>query len=206
LIVDKISAEIIAHRNTSKLTIVSICGAADLGKSYLSKNISKELNNKNLKVNHLTMDSYLMDRKIRTEKGLSGYNIEAYNLAESFKDLTNLKNGESIDFYPYDHKTGKKSLNSVKIDSSDILIFDGLHSMHSSFIPHIDITFFLYTNDDFLKKIRVEADLKKRNYTTEFSKSISENEFYLYKTKVEPYKKNADYILYLKEKWNYQLK
>lgn len=76
--------------------------------------------------------------------------------------------------------------------------------MHQSFAEYIDITFFLYTSDKLLKKIRFDADLKKRKYTTEFSKLISENEFQLYKSNVEPYKESADYKLYLKEKWNYK--
>lgn len=202
---DKLSAEIIAHRNTNELTIVSICGAADLGKSYLSKKISELLNRQNLKTNHMTMDSYLMNRKIRKEKGLSGYDIEAYNQKEALKNLIALKNGESIDFKSYNHNEGKSNLNSSKMDSSDILILDGLHSMNSFFLPYIDITIFIYTEDEFLKTIRTEADLMKRNYTSDFSKAISENEFNLYKSNIEPYKETADYLLYLEDKWNYKL-
>ncbi len=206
LIEDKISTEIIAKRNTGKPTVVSICGAADLGKSHLSQEISKSLRKRNLKINHLTLDSYLMDREMRKERGLSGYDLESYNITNALNDLIALKNGESIDFYPYDHTNGQASSKSLKMDSSDVVIFDGLHSMHSSFLPHTDIAFFVYTQDKHLKKIRSEADLIKRNYTIEFSKGISESEFNSYKINVEPYKSKADYLIFLESKWNYKLK
>ncbi len=204
MIENRLSSEIIANKKRNELTTVSICGAADLGKSYLSKRISEILIEQDLNANHLTLDSYLMDRKTRNQKGLSGYNFEAYNQKEALSNLIKLKNGQSIEFTPYHHKDGK-GYGSVKMNPADILIFDGLHTMHSSFLPYIDITIFVYTKDEYLKKLRRKADLTKRNYTIEFSKKISESEFSLYKTNIEPYKKNAHYLLHLESEWIYKL-
>ncbi|WP_299440733.1 hypothetical protein [uncultured Aquimarina sp.] len=205
MIVHKLLAEILANRKENELTVVSICGAADLGKSYISKKISELLTESNIKTNHLTMDSYLLDREMRKKKELSGYDIEAYNQKEVLKDLIALKNGESINFKPYNHNKGTSGLIFSEMEPSDILIFDGLHSMHPSFVPYVNVTIFLYTKDVLLKNIRSEADIIKRKYTTDYSKSISESEFELYKSNVYPYKKQADYIIYLKDKWNYYL-
>ncbi|WP_146092142.1 uridine kinase family protein [Polaribacter filamentus] len=205
LIEDKLCDEIISYPKIDNQTTVSICGAADLGKSYLSKKIAESLSKRNLKTNHLTLDSYLMDRKTRNKKGLSGYDIEAYNKKEALNNLIELKNGKSIEFKPYNHKDGEKGFDSMKMNPADILIFDGLHSMHSSFLPYVDITIFIYTKDEYLKKIRRQADLIKRNYTTEFSEKISENEFNLYKTNIESYREKANYLLFLESKWKYKL-
>ncbi|AXG68545.1 phosphoribulokinase [Kordia sp. SMS9] len=205
MIQDTLSAKIIANKKVGGLTIVAICGAADLGKSYLSKKIIESLATQNLKANHLTLDSYLIDRKTRNAKGISGYHIQAYDLNEALHNLTALKNGQSIDFKPYLHKEGKKGHDSIKLNPAEILIFDGLHSMHSSFLPHIDISIFLYTKEDTLKQIRTAADLVKRNYTIAFSKKISESEFSSYKINIEPYKNKADHLLFLESKWNYDL-
>jgi uridine kinase len=205
LIEEKLSKEIIANRNAHGMTIVSICGAADLGKSYLSKKIAELLTKQNISTNHLTMDSYLISRDIKKKKGLSGYDIEAYNQKKVLKDLIDLKNGAAIDFRPYNHIEGKTSPNSYKMRASDILIFDGLHAMHGSLLPYIDMTVYVYTKDDLLMETRSEADLLKRKYTTDFSKSISESEFNLYKSNIEPYKESADYVLFLKERWDYKL-
>lgn len=107
MIEDQLSDKITLCIKTNELTIVSICGASDLGKSYLSKKISESLTRRNLRTNHLTMDSYLMDREVRKERGSNGYNIEAYNQKEALKNLIALKNGESMDFKPYNHNLGK---------------------------------------------------------------------------------------------------
>ena len=65
---EKLTAEIKSNL-VDGLTIVSICGAADLGKSYLSNQLIKSLGQQKIITNHLTLDSYLMDRAIRKEKG-----------------------------------------------------------------------------------------------------------------------------------------
>lgn len=205
LVEDKLAHEIVSLRKKTKQTVVSICGAADLGKSYLSAKIAESLTKRSLKTNHLTLDSYLLDRKTRNKNGLSGYDIEAYNKNEVLNNLIDLKNGQSIEFQPYHHKEGIKGEVSTKMDSADILIFDGLHAMHSSFLPYIDITIFVYTKDENLKLIRHEADLIKRNYTIEFSRKIAESELNLYKSNVQAYKEKADYLLFLESKWNYEL-
>jgi uridine kinase len=205
MIKDKISKEILARKNSDETVVVSICGAADLGKSFLSQEISESLRKLNFKVAHLTLDSYLSDRDIRNGKGLSGYQTESYDLENALNDLIALKSGNFIDLHPYNHTIGKSSSKSSRIDKSDIVIFDGLHSMHPSFSSFLDLNIFIYTQDENLKKIRKEADLIKRNYTKEFSNRISEKEFILYKTNIEPYRNKADYLMFLESKWNYNL-
>ena len=136
------------------LTIVSICGAADLGKSYISNTLISSLTQQKLITNHLTLDSYLMDRTMRKEKGISGYEVEAYSIMEATIDLIKLKSGQSIEYRPYNHKIGSSNNELVKkIDStSDIVIFDGLHVMHPSFIPYIDISILYIPRTSNLKK------------------------------------------------------
>jgi len=95
IIEEKIIAEIKSNLGDG-LSIVSICGAADLGKSYLSTQLMKSWVLQKINTNHLTLDSYLMDRAMRIEKGLSGYDIEAYSLMKAKKDLIKLKKRESI--------------------------------------------------------------------------------------------------------------
>ena len=140
---DQLLGEILAKRNKEELTIVAICGAADLGKSYLSNKLVLALSNQNLKANHLTMDSYLMDRIWRQKKGLSGYDFEAYHQKKIIADLGKLKAAKPIVIQPYNHQEGKKSSSTIEILPSDIIIFDGLHVMHP-FLPHLLIFLSFY--------------------------------------------------------------
>ncbi|MCD2260574.1 uridine kinase family protein [Psychroserpens luteolus] len=200
-----LSREIISRKKNLNTTIVAICGAADLGKSHIAQNIIRHLEHYNQSANHLTLDSYLMPREDRLKKNLSGYQIEAYNIDLALKNLITIKNKESITFHPYHHRKGENANNTITLTNSDILIFDGLHVMHPTFLPYIDMSIFISTNDDVLKQIRRDADLIKRNYTLNFSEQISDSEFNLYKSNIEPYNKLANYKIFLESKWHYKL-
>lgn len=206
MVIDDILEVIVARKYSDGTKIISICGAADLEKSFLAKEICEALTKLNVTADHLTLDSYLFDRELRNKHGLSGYQIESYRLEQALNDLMKLKNRGGVDIYPYDHRLGRLCSVPTRIEASEIVIFDGLHSMHASFVPFVDMSMFVYTNDDDLKTIRSKADQEKRNYTKQYSKRISETEFNVYKTNVEPYMKSADYLLILESKWNYILK
>lgn len=188
-----------------KQIIVAVCGAADLGKSCLSKKIAQNLNSTGIPTYHLTLDSFLMGRAQRLEQNISGYDIRAYDQASVLAALNNFKKNQPVVFAPYIHSIGKCTETYVTLDPCAILLFDGVQSMHDLFLPYIDYSIFIYTADDTLKKIRYEADLRKRHYSPEFAKSNSESEFNYYKSHILPYRQQADLVLFLQKKWNYIL-
>jgi len=185
--------------------IVAICGAADLGKSHLSKRIIKQLEKKDIRSSHLTLDSFMMDRNKRLEQGLSGYHIEAYDLERAKDALSNFKQQNIFCYSPYDHSSGINSSILKTIENCSVLIFDGLHSMHQEFSSYIDISIFIYTEDAQLRKMRSEADTSKRGQTKEFSQSNSSSELRSYKMFVEPYVLSSTLKLYMTKKWSYEL-
>lgn len=201
--INKLYRELETNLNRSSSTIISICGAADLGKSYLSKQLEALFSKQGLRAGHLTLDSYLMSRNERKKKGWSGYHVEAYDLVEASNCLIKVKKQQSIRFRPYRHQDGNKGNSFVEINPVDILIFDGLHTMHPIFMPYIDLSVFIYTEDESLKRIRSESDVTKRNYTVDYSNEISQREFDLYKKYIEPYKNRSDYLLFFEKQWDY---
>lgn len=203
---EKIVNHIIESKGESVRFIAAICGAADTGKSYLSRNIAAILNQSGYSTGHLPLDSFLMNRAERIKKGISGYDIESYDVKAAGKLLNKFYDGEDIHFFPYNHATGEKTKNPSYLKNSDVLIFDGLHSMHQAFQPYINFSIFVYTNDKQLREIRQEADILKRKQTLKMSKVMEPVEYRKYKRRVEPYKKKADLHLFLKEKWYYKVK
>ena len=197
--------QVLSHIDVSKPSVVAVCGAADLGKSYLSQKILDELLMRGVSVGLLTLDSYLVERAERVRRGLSGYQIESYNQAGLIDALNSFKDQKSIDYFPYDHTMGKACGDQVTIAPCSVLIVDGLHSLHENVYGLIDFSIFIYTDDESLKKIRFDADLTKRGLTVEQANSHSESEFLLYKSMIDPYKSKADLRLYLVEKWRYLL-
>ncbi len=185
-------------------SIIAICGAADLGKSYISKGIVNELIAQRIDAVHLTLDSYLLDRSERLNQRISGYRIDAYEQQRALEALSQFKEQFPIVFFPYNHETGKKTTNPEILEPASILIFDGVQSMHECFDSHTDLSVFIYTEDNILKRIRFDADLTKRKHSVEFANSNSEPEFIEYKTQIEPYIFRADHKLFMERKWQYR--
>lgn len=193
-------------KETSTPLVVAISGAADLGKSYLSQEIIKHLETRGISASHLTLDSFLIERRLRKEKNLSGYQIESYNLQAPAKCLLSFKSSQAFSYLPYNHLTGKSEGKTVTIKNSQVLIFDGLHTLHESFIEFINLSIFIDTSDSQLKNIRLESDLTKRGLSLQESQLNSEPELIQYKNNVEPYKTKSFVQVYLKEKWVYEVK
>jgi len=201
----RLSKEIETLKNKHDCLIIAVCGAADLGKTYLSTQLVEILRKLGLTSELLTLDSYMIKRAERIKQGISGYQPKAYNFLAIKEDLIKFKNSEAIDFFQYDHSTGQLLFQTQTIYPCDILLIDGLHSMSDEFTSLINFSIFLYTDDKLLKVIRHKADLKKRKQTIEFSNQNYSQEFVEYKKFVEPYKKLADAVLLLEKQWEYTL-
>lgn len=200
---EKIVQHIIERKGAKRNFVIAVCGAADIGKSYLSKNLIKILKYQGISAKHLTLDSFLMSRPERLKKGISGYDIEAYDFEAIQQLLTNLGDGKTISFFPYNHATGEKEKKLKIIPKSEILIIDGLHSMHNHLKPYRNFSIFVYAEDEYLRTIRREADILKRKQTPKISQNLEPVEYQKYKRLVEPYKDQADLLVFLKRKWQY---
>lgn len=206
MIVEKLVHQILKVREQKTPLIIAIGGAADLGKTHLSRAIVKQLNEKKSSSSHLPLDAYLMDRIERKAKGLSGYQVEAHDMELIKEDLENWRNHGRISYHPYEHENGTKSKQAVSIQSSEVLLIEGLFSMRKLLQPYINYSIFIFTTNEKLKKIKQEADLVKRSYSKEYSEQLYEKEFELYKRNIEPFKNMADCKVSLSTKWKYTWK
>lgn len=129
--------------NGEKRHFISMCGPAGLGKSRLTDDVCKELckRNGNNFAKSLPLDSFMKNRVERVYDNISGYDIKANNIDEARNAIHRLRNGESIEFTPYNHVTGMHD-DSVKLQSTKIIFLDGIHSLHPSIVPEIDYGLF----------------------------------------------------------------
>lgn len=183
--------------------VVAVCGAADLGKSYMSQNLVNFLSHQGISATHLPLDAFLMDRTVRIDKGMSGYDLEAYDIETIGIMINDFHKGKTISYYPYQHESGNRSKSQIILDNSMILILDGLHSMSVPLRSFVNLGVFIYTEDNNLRKIRRAADILKRKQLSDLSDRLEPIEFQKYKTNVEPYRVYADLLVRLKEKWSY---
>jgi uridine kinase len=184
--------------------IVGICGAADLGKSFLSIGLKDTLLQDNIRASHLSLGSFLMARKERSFKELSGYQIESYRVNEATNCLNLFKEKKPFHYFPYNHNYGCQTSTSIEISNSSVLLFEGLQVLNQSFKHDIDMSVFIFTGDQELRKIRTDSDIHKRGLSLEQSLEISDIELNNYKRHVEPYREISEYKVWLENKWNYK--
>ena len=205
-LIEELSKIIAGFGIENKRFIVAICGAADLGKTHLATHLVNSLMKLGISANHITLDSYLMPRIKRIESGVSGYEVEAYDLAAIENDLYKFVQGFPIELGAYDHLKGIAEEPNKTILPCSVLFVDGLHAMHERFESLISYSIFVCTNDDQLQDIRHRADIIKRKQTSAFSKLNLASELQKYKMHVAPYKDRANVVLTLIKEWHYSLK
>ena len=205
-LIEELSKIIAGIRTENKRLVVAICGAADLGKTHLATNLVNYLEKLSISANHITLDSYLMHRNKRIESGVSGYEVEAYDIAAIENDLTKFVQGFSIELCTYDHSKGIADGPKKIILPCSVLLVDGLHSMYERFESLISYSIFVCTNEDQLQKIRHRADIIKRKQTSALSKLKLTSELQKYRMHVAPYKNRANVVLTLIKEWQYSLK
>lgn len=110
--------------------IAAICGPADVGKSTLCLDLVERLNKLGVSADVFTLDGYLIPRSERLERNLSGYEPTAYDLQKVASDLQRTLSGNAITRKTYCHQTGQPQRTIHAIKPVQILLLDGLHSMH----------------------------------------------------------------------------
>jgi len=206
-VVKELAQFIVKNRDTmKKINFVSISGAAGLGKTTLAEEIKSELvtNCNVLKIDIIQSDAYMLDRAERLEQNLSGYDPKASNISELRNDLQKLKDNQIIFYKPYNHTTGEHD-DEIKVEPSDIIIIDGIHSFHPLIIPMLDFKLFIYASPSDAKELRFLADIKERNYTVHTAFQHADNEFYSFEKHILHYIKFADKVVQLDNYWKYHV-
>ena len=157
----------------SPLLVIGIAGASASGKSSVLKSISSYLNEEN--VAHLDLDGYHLHTREERKK-LNEYpdEIKANDFDKIIHDIKALMSGENIDMSVYDHKNGVFS-SPVKLEPKQIVFVEGLHSVMINEISDqkiIDLSVFLYPDEDLRKSWKVKRDVNERGYS--YSEAIEQ--------------------------------
>lgn len=152
--------------------IVSINGAPGSGKSTLSRWLTNKFCQDDIQCMNISTDSYMsVSRKIRLEKGISGFQECAYNLeilASHVKLIGSLVPNSGVDLRlpRYDSEVGMVAKDTVFIKYKNILIVEGMMSYLSMFHEMIDVFIWLEVPDKRRISLRTEIDIK-RGYNVE---------------------------------------
>ncbi len=138
--IGEIANQIIERKNVK---FVMIAGPSSSGKTSFSHRLAIQLKVLGLKPHTIGVDDYFVDRENspRDEEGNYNYEIlEALDVEQFNKDMTALKNGETVNMPTYNFVTGKREYkgNTLKMNDDDILIIEGIHCLNDKLSYSLD--------------------------------------------------------------------
>ena len=129
-------AEMIAAKPDVKF--VMIAGPSSSGKTTFSHRLSIELMVNGLRPHPISCDDYFLPRELTPKDENGDYDfecLEALDVEQFNKDMTDLLNGKEVPMPTYNFKTGKREYrgNTLKLGKNDILVIEGIHGLNDRF-------------------------------------------------------------------------
>lgn len=147
------------------VTIIIIAGGSASGKSTVASSIANDIL-VGESVAHLSMDSYyksFADLTFSEKQKLNFDHPSALDIDLICEHLDKLKNREAIEVPIYDFVTHSQSGQTTRIEPSDVIILDGILSLHVEEIrKRGDIKIFIRTDDDIRFIRRLQRDINER--------------------------------------------
>ena len=135
----------IAHQIDERPNVkfVMIAGPSSSGKTTFAHRLAIQLKTLGKKVHTIAVDDYFVDRELtpRDENGEYNFEIlEALDVEQFNKDMTALKNGETVDMPTFNFKTGKREYkgNKLQLADGDILVIEGIHCLNDNLSYSLD--------------------------------------------------------------------
>lgn len=128
-------AEMIKKKEDRKF--IMIAGPSSSGKTTFSYRLSIQLKAHGLTPHPIAVDNYFVDRE-RTpldEDGNPNFEaLEAIDLEQFNKDMTDLLNGKTVDIPYFNFISGKREYkgNYLKLGPDDILVIEGIHGLNDA--------------------------------------------------------------------------
>ena len=155
--------------------VIGIGGASSSGKSTLLKHIASNVRRKC--VTYIDLDGYhRYTREERRALNIYPEEIRANNIERALRDILALKQGQIIKVPTYDHRKGVFG-PFRQVIPTPLIFVEGLHGVRLNewapeFIGNqvnslLNMTIFVFPEEDIRKAWKVHRDVLKRNYTYE---------------------------------------
>lgn len=166
---DKLCVDI-KERNSKAPLLINISGCHGAGKSTWAKYISDKFIDLGVSVVHISEDDFLQPREYRESlrdrvyesggwKGKTYWeNHDNWLRLDLMREvITNLRNGRSLSYYPYQRETGAFSKEQKTVKPADIIVFET-----SIFSELFDVVILIDVDDDVLleRKLHRDSDLR----------------------------------------------
>jgi uridine kinase len=167
--------------------VLAVSGGAAIGKTTFCHGMMDYLKTRGLSAVHVPLDGYLLDRKTRNDKQLSGFDPQSSDLPRMIDHMRALIcKGEEIELPTYDHHRGIHR-KPTRIEPARVIILDGIMSLQYEMrerFPNLNI--FFTSEDVVIRGLRLLVDMKERGYSVFQALEHSDEEFISYNKWVYP--------------------
>lgn len=122
-------------KKKGKVKFVMIAGPSSSGKTTFSHRLSIQLRTLGLKPHPIAVDNYFVNREDTPKDEDGNYNfecLEAIDVKQFNKDMTNLLKGKEVELPSFNFKAGKREYKGdfLKLGEDDILVIEGIHCLN----------------------------------------------------------------------------
>lgn len=142
--------------------VVAVTGPGGAGKTTLGRRLKKHFGERCV---HIDFDDYMISRREKRERGITGYHPEATRLDIASRDIKELKAGRSIFKPRYDFLSGE-ILSSEKVDAAWITVITGVSVLYDSVRELVDYSVYLDMSLEEQLRVRMKRDVHERGYTS----------------------------------------
>ncbi len=123
------------YHQRKKVKVILIAGPSSSGKTTFSKRLAIQLRANGLQPVNLSTDDYFVDRELTPLDENGDYDfetIEAVNLQQFNRDLTNLLDEKEIRLPRFDFEQGKQVFDgtTLRISKKNVIIIEGIHALN----------------------------------------------------------------------------
>lgn len=167
--------------------VLAVSGAAASGKTTFCQGMINYLAKQKMSGVHVPLDGYLLDRKTRNQKKLSGYDPRSSDLPKMIHDMKLfIYKGHSIDLPIYNHQKGNHK-PPRRIEPAQVIILDGIMSLQYELRERFTNLNIFFTSDDIvIRGLRLLVDMEERGYSVFEALAHSDEEFTHYNEWIHP--------------------
>ena len=184
--------------------LVAICGWADTGKSTLAARLRAALARLGVSADSISTDDFMRDRAERNALGISGYDLRSLDVQALQGALASFVDREPFSVHPYDNRTGTKSPRPRTILPVEVLVVEGIHSLHPDLAHRMDLKVFTDSDEATLRQMRHRANMHKRGMTADDAGARISSEWQDYMAAVRPRIEVADLVVQVDMEFNYR--
>lgn len=183
---------------------VAICGWADTGKSTLASRLCVALDRLGVRGDSISTDDFMRDRAERNALGISGYDLRSLDVQALQGALASFANREPFGVHPYDNRSGTKNPKQKIVEPVEVLVVEGIHSLHIGFARQMDLKVFIDADEATLRQMRHRANMQKRGMTADDAAARISSEWKDYNVSVRPRIEVADLVVQVDLEFKYR--